>query len=471
MRSPADAEPELDNIGENIAPTRSMRMRTIAARISRLRDPVSLISIRGVVSSTKSTTISAQGLTAFVRLGDLVTIKTRRGDAIAQVAGVSEAGADLVPFATSMVPNIGDPVELRGPLQVRPHPSWKGRSLNALALPIDGQGPARLGPVAVDLVGKAPPALHRRKISEPWPTGVAVIDLFTPLCAGQRIGIFAGSGVGKSTLLAMMARAPKAKTIVVCLVGERGREVREFLEDTLGEVRREAVCVVATSDESPMMRRLAPRTAMSIAEYFRAAGEDVLLIVDSLTRFAHAEREFGLAAGELPVARGYPPSAFHEMAHLVERAGPGIEGQGSITLVAAVLVDADDHNDPVADSVRGLLDGHVVLDRDVAAAGRMPAVEIGLSISRLADRAVSPELYQSASALRKMVARFEQTKDLRMLGGHRPGTDPLLDQALTIVPKIYDLMQQSPGDRDSRSKIHQALALLRQPGTIPPSTL
>ena len=218
-----------------------------------------------------------------------------------------------------------------------------------------------------------------------FPTGVRVIDIFTPICFGQRLGVFAGSGVGKSTLLAMLAAADAFDTVVVALVGERGREVREFLEDTIGRTcMAKTVAVVATSDESAMMRRRAPDTAMRVAEHFRDQGDRVLLVLDSITRFAHALREVATGTGEPPVARGYPASVFTELPKLLERAGPGVEGRGSITAIISVLVDGDDHNDPVADSVRGILDGHVVLDRSIAEQGRYPPVNPLSSISRLA---------------------------------------------------------------------------------------
>jgi flagellum-specific ATP synthase len=276
-----------------------------------------------------------------------------------------------------------------------------------------------------------------------------VIDFFTPLCAGQRIGIFAGSGVGKSTLLAMLAGSSGFDSVVIALVGERGREVREFLDDALGENRKLAITVAATADESAMMRRLAPKTAMAIAEYLRDQGESVLLIVDSITRFAHAARDVALAAGEPAVARGYAPSVFSELPKLLERAGPGEVGGGSITGVFSVLVDGDDHNDPVADNIRGTLDGHIVLDRAIADQGRYPAVNVLSSVSRLAHHAWSKEQRALVMKLRAMIARFESSRDLRLMGGYHAGSDPVMDQAVMFAPKIYEAMNQSQGDAPS----------------------
>ncbi len=262
--------------------------------------------------------------------------------------------------------------------------------------------------------------MRRARVDRGLRTGVNVIDIFTPLCFGQRIGIFAGSGVGKSTLLAMMTRAGDFDTVVLALTGERGREVREMLEETMAGHLNKTVTVVATGDESPMMRRLAPNTATAIAEYFRDLGQNVLLIVDSVTRFAHAAREVAIAAEEPPVSRGYPPSVFSQLPRLLERAGPGItEAGGSITGIYSVLVDGDDHNDPVSDTIRGTLDGHIVLDRAIAAQGRFPAVDIPASVSRLAKHNWTPEQRKLAGQLRSMVARFEETRDLRAIGAYQ----------------------------------------------------
>jgi flagellum-specific ATP synthase len=289
-----------------------------------------------------------------------------------------------------------------------------------------------------------PNPLRRRRIETPLRTGVRAIDLFTPLCAGQRIGIFSGSGVGKSTLLSMLSRPLEIDTIVVALVGERGREVREFLEGMDPKARERTVAVVSTGDQSPSMRRLAPLTAMTIAEYFRDRGESVLLIVDSITRYAHAAREVSLAAGEPPVARGYTPSVFSDMPRLLERAGPGETERGCITGIFSVLVDGDDHNDPVADNIRGTLDGHIVLDRSIAEQGRYPAINPLLSISRLANLDWTKEQRELVLKLRCMLSTFEETRDLRLMGGYREGVDGELDKAVALMPKLIGALKQAP---------------------------
>jgi flagellum-specific ATP synthase len=303
--------------------------------------------------------------------------------------------------------------------------------------------------------------MRRARVQTPLTTGVRVIDLFTPICSGQRIGIFAGSGVGKSTLLSMLAGSRDFDTVVIALVGERSREVREFLDDALAINRPLTVAVVATGDEGPLMRRLAPKTAMSIAEYFRDRGESVLLIVDSITRFAHAARDVAMAAGELAVARGYTPSVFSELPKLLERAGPGEEGQGAITGIFSVLVDGDDHNDPVADAIRGTLDGHIVLDRAIGEQGRFPAVNVLTSISRLAQTAWTPEQSNLAGKLRALIARYEDTRDLRLMGGYRQGSDAELDQAVVLVPRIYEAITQSASSPPSKDAFRELTEFLQ----------
>ena len=333
--------------------------------------------------------------------------------------------------------------------------------MNALGEPIDDAGPLLPGAVRA-ATGEPPNALHRARIKTRVRTGVRAIDIFCPLCAGQRVGIFAGSGVGKSTLLAMLAGAAGFDSIVIALVGERGREVREFLEDALGANRERAVTVVSTGDESPMMRRMAPKTAMSIAETLRDSGERVLLIVDSVTRFAHAARDVAIASGEPAVARGYAPSVFSDLPQLLERAGPGPEGSGSITGIFAVLVDGDDHNDPVADAIRGTLDGHIVLDRRIAAQGRYPAIDLLGSLSRLAHEVWTPEQQTLVGKLREMIARFEDTRDLRAMGGYQPGNDAELDQAVVLVPRIYAALVQSPASGPSEDPFRDLAAMLQK---------
>ena len=402
-----------------------------------------LARVSGPVVEVSVSHYRVAGLSRFLKLGECVGVDVGDRVQIGEVVRIDDVSATLKPFDARSDAAIGARAFRAEALSLSPHPAWKGRVIDALGRPIDGAGELAIGPRSVPLDAPPPPPLRRGRVRAPLRTGVRVIDLFTPLCVGQRVGVFAGSGVGKSSLLAMLARATPIDTVVIALVGERGREVREFLDDTLSENRASVVAVVSTGDESPMMRRLAPRTAMAVAEYFRDMGESVLLIVDSVTRFAHAARDVALAAGEPAVARGYAPSVFSDLPRLLERAGPGVEGSGSITGVFSVLVDGDDHNDPVADAVRGALDGHIVLDREIADEGRYPAVNILSSVSRMANPLWRPEQRKVVGNLRSMIARYEETRELRLMGGYTAGADPVLDRAIKAAPRIYEAMNQS----------------------------
>jgi flagellum-specific ATP synthase len=346
--------------------------RPVGARSAAAAKTIPLTSVSGVVTEIAMSHYRVAGLSRFLRLGECVRVDVGDRFQLGEVVRIDDQSVTLKPFDSRCDAAIGARAYRAEALSLAPCPAWKGRAIDALGQPIDGAGELPVGDRVMPIDGEPPPALRRTRLRKPIKSGIRVVDFFTPLCAGQRIGIFAGSGVGKSTMLAMLARAPDFDTVVIALVGERGREVREFLDDALEGNRQTAIAVVSTGDESPMMRRLAPRTAMAVAEYFRDRGDQVLLIVDSVTRFAHAARDVALAAGEPAVARGYAPSVFSDLPRLLERAGPGLEDSGSITGVFSVLVDGDDHNDPVADSIRGTLDGHIVLDRAIADQGRFP---------------------------------------------------------------------------------------------------
>lgn len=420
-----------------------------------------LTRIGGTVTHVTPAYVQVSGLSRHLKLGDCIAFGDALAPPLGEVVRIDEDGATIKPFDANLKIGPGEVAWLHGNQSLRPDISWKGRVLNALGAPIDGQGPLREGPRTYAFDAEPPAAMRRERVRVPLKSGVRVMDLFTPLCAGQRIGIFAGSGVGKSTLLSMLARSNGFDTVVLALVGERGREVREFLEDALAQNRSRAVTVVSTGDESPMMRRLAPKTALAIAEFFRDRGDSVLLIVDSVTRFAHATREVSLAAGEAPVARGYTPSVFSELPKLLERAGPGTEGTGSITGVFSVLVDGDDHNDPIADSIRGTLDGHIVLDRKIADQGRYPAVNVLTSVSRLANTVWSAEQRKLVMMLRAMISHYEDTRDLRLMGGYQKGADAELDKAIDIVPKLYETMKQTltdPPSNDPFQEVARALS-------------
>ena len=418
------------------------------------------VRVGGVVTEVTPAYCRVSGLSQFVRLRECVYLDGDRPQ-LGEVVRIDENGATVKAFDPVFDVGLGTPAWKHGFVTIRPHSSWKGRILNALGTPIDDGPPLALGDQIVSVEREPPSPMRRQRVKSQVKTGVRVIDLFTPLCAGQRVGIFAGSGVGKSTLLGMLAGARGFDTAIVALVGERGREVREFLEDSLSANRQRAIAVISTGDESPMMRRLAPKMAMCLAEYFRDQGETVLLIVNSVTRFAYAAREVALAAGEPPVARGYAPSVFSDLPKLLERAGPGEEGAGSITGVFAVLVEGDDHNEPVADAIRGTLDGHIVLDRATADQGRYPAVNILTSVSRLANQVWSPEERTLIMKLKALISRFEETRDLRLMGGYHGGTDPELDRAIELVPRIFEVMKQSPSDAPSLNAFQEIATALK----------
>jgi type III secretion protein N (ATPase) len=381
-----------------------------------------------------------------VRVGDVVTVKRRGEPLTCEVVGFDRGEAVAMPLGALSGVGPDDEVEATGGgFQVRASDALLGRVVDGLGRPLDGGAPIASG--AIVPVDRAPEAaLDRRPVSRPLATGVRVLDGLLTLGEGQRVGLFAGSGVGKSTLLGAIARGTEADVVVVALVGERGREVGEFLEHALGaEGRARSVVVVATSDVAALERLRAAQVATAYAEHFRDQGKRVMLLVDSVTRFARAQREVGLAAGEPPARRGYPPSVFAMLPRLLERSGQG--KVGSITAIYTVLVEGGDMDEPIADEVRGILDGHVVLDRTLAARGRYPAVEPTASLSRVMDAVVTPEHKDAARKLRALVGHYEAKRDLVMLGAYAKGSDKELDDAIARMPKIEQFLRQSPHDR------------------------
>lgn len=425
----------------------SRKLSQLAGLVGRYAHPDYSVTHGGHVETIAAGHYTVSGLSRHVRLGEFVAHRSLSGIHLGEVIRVEPEAVYVCPIEPGEPIGIHDTVIRKGAFRVAPDESWCGRTINALGEPIDGRGPLTPGHVRRPISNTAPPSMTRKRVEQGFKTGVRAIDIFSPLCYGQRLGIFAGSGVGKSTLLSMLARADAFDKVVIALVGERGREVREFIEDTLGEHMAKSIAVVATSDESPMLRKMAPLSAVTIAEHFRDQGDNVLMIVDSITRFAHAIREVAVAAGEPPIARGYPASVFTELPRLLERAGPGPETAGTITAIISILVDGDNHNDPIADSTRGILDGHIVLERSLAEEGRYPPVNPLASISRLARKAWTPDQEKLVRRLKTLIHRFEETRDLRLIGGYRPGSDPDLDMAIKQVPIIYEVLRQSPGDK------------------------
>ena len=399
------------------------------------------MSRTGKIENIVGMSIEASGGRAAI--GDICRIYSNEsgGQVPAEVVGFKNDHILLMPYANMSGISAGNFVRNTGKRLTLPvGPFLRGRVINALGQPIDGLEPFGRGDTfSVDSTYINP--MTRPPIRERMEFGVKAIDSLLTIGKGQRIGIFAGSGVGKSTLLGMIAKNVKADINVIALVGERGREVLEFMQKDLGEEgMRRSVLVVATSDQPAMLRMKCPSVATSIAEYFRDQGYDVLLMMDSLTRFAMAQREIGLAIGEPPVARGYTPSMYAEMPKLLERSGKF--EKGSITGVYTVLVEGDDTNEPIADTVRGILDGHIVLSRQLANANHFPAIDVGASISRLMVEIVSPEHRQLAGKLRDIMGVYEKNADLVSIGAYKAGTNPKLDHALKKIDAINQFLMQ-----------------------------
>jgi flagellum-specific ATP synthase len=435
-------------------------------------------TVSGAVSGVSALVVELRGLTRHLAIGDRLMLRSRDGnDTQAEIIGVRDGALQAAPFGTTA--GLGEgalawaPVLPRTPsttsqadptcfqASLSPSAAWLGRVIDPLGQPLDGRGPLPRG--SPRPVRAAPPAAaSRARLGPPIDLGVRVLNCFATCRTGQRLGLFAGSGVGKSTLLAMLARNTECDMVVLALVGERGREVREFMEDDLGEDGlSRAIVVVATGDAPPLMRREAAYAALTIAEHFRDQGKSVLLLMDSVTRFCLALRELGLAAGEPPATRGYPPSVFAELPRLLERAGPGPVlpdgGAGQITALFTVLVEGGDHDEPVADAVRGILDGHVVMERRIGEAGRYPAVDVLRSLSRAASSILTPPQTAMLRQARAHLSLHADMADMVRLGAYRAGTDPAVDAAMRVVPRIEAMLTQ---DRHDATSIEASFAAL-----------
>ena len=382
-----------------------------------------------------------------------------------EVIGFSGDRALALPFGTLDGVRRGCPAQVRPEAGgVRPTDAWLGRVMDALGRPVDGLGALPQGPALYPFRADPPPAHARRRVGEPLDLGVRAINTFLTTCRGQRMGIFAGSGVGKSVLLSMLARYTGADVAVIGLVGERGREVQEFLQDDLGpQGLARSVVVVATSDEPALMRRNAAYLTLSIAEHFRDQGASVLCMIDSITRFAMAQRDIGLAAGEPPTAKGYTPTVFNELPRLLERAGPGT-GEGAITGLFTVLVEGDDHNEPVADAVRGILDGHIVMERGIAERGRYPAINVLKSVSRTMPRACDPAYWPVVRRARQVLATYSDMEELIRLGAYRQGSSPEVDEAIALMPQLDAFLGQAKDEATPIPEAYQRLAGIVGPG-------
>ena len=431
-------------------------------------EAVSPLTRFGRVARIEGLGVEITGALGAVRLGGQVHISSGNNKTIScEVVGFRDGRALVMPLGPLEGIALGARADFEDrPAAIRPSAAWLGRVIDGFGHAMDGKGPLPQGPKPYPLKAAPPLATRRARVGGKLDLGVRAMNAFTTCCAGQRMGIFAGSGVGKSTLLAMLARNTNADAIVIGLIGERGREVKEFIEDDLGEAGlARSVVVAATSDEAPLVRRQAAYVAMAVAEKLRDDGLNVLLLMDSVTRFAMAQREIGLSAGEPPASKGYTPTVFAELPRLLERAGPGMEegvnGKlGSITGLFTVLVEGDDHNEPVSDAVRGILDGHIVLERAIAERGRFPAINILKSVSRAMPGCNTPEEQGLVQKARGPMTVYEDMAELIRLGAYKAGTNPEVDHAVKLYPQLEAFLTQRKDERSDLADGYRSLSAI-----------
>jgi flagellum-specific ATP synthase len=432
----------------------------------------------GRVRSVQGLLVEIAGLAGVMSVGSRVRIEEGlQGGILCEVVGFRNGRALALPFGQLEGVRMGAKavIEPAAPA-VQPSNAWLGRIVNAHGEPIDGKGPLLPGPDSYPLRASPPPAHKRSRVGGPIDLGVRALNSFITCCKGQRMGIFAGSGVGKSVLLSMLAQYTRCDVSVIGLIGERGREVQEFIEDNLGaEGLARSILVVATSDEAALMRRQAAYLTMSLSEYFRDQGNEVLCMIDSVTRFAMSQREIGLSGGEPPTTKGYTPTVFSELPRLLERAGPGT-GKGSITGLFTVLVEGDDHNEPIADAVRSILDGHIVMERAIAERGRYPAINVLKSISRTMPDCLEEDQSDLVSRARRLMATYSEMEELIRLGAYRQGSNPDVDKAIAYQPLLDAYLSQTKAEQVTIEAGFEELARIlngepseNQPSEIEPS--
>ncbi|MCL2470034.1 MAG: flagellar protein export ATPase FliI [Alphaproteobacteria bacterium] len=426
-------------------------------------ESLSEVRIFGRVAAVQGLLIEIAGVEHHVSVGGRCEVTARDGRRVlCEVVGFRHNHALLLPFQPLEGVGLGSKaLVVESQPSIAPTSAWLGRVINALGMPIDGKGPLPVGDRNQPIRAAPPPAHKRGRVAGKLDMGVRAINTFLTCCKGQRMGIFAGSGVGKSVLMSMVSRYTAADVSVIGLIGERGREVQEFIHDDLGvEGLARSVVVVATSDEAPLMRRQAAYMTLAVAEYFRDEGKRVLCLMDSVTRFAMSQREIGLAAGEPPTTKGYPPTTFAELPKLLERAGPGMEDQGSITGLFTVLVDGDDHNEPIADATRGILDGHIVLERAIAERGRFPAINILRSISRTMPACNTQAENDLVNTARRYLAAYENMAEMIRLGAYRKGSNKEVDEAMEYYGPLENFLSQDKNERDDLTHGYKELAAI-----------
>lgn len=415
----------------------------------------------GRVTAVLGLLVEVGGIEKELSVGGRCVVEARDGRRVpCEVVGFRQSRALLMPYGTLDGVGLGCRALVSdGQPSVFPTDAWLGRVVNALGEPVDGKGPLPKGTSGVPIRNNPPPAHARQRVGQKLDLGIRAVNTFLTCCRGQRMGIFAGSGVGKSSVMSMLARFSAAEVAVIGLIGERGRELQEFITEDLGEEGlSRSIVVCATSDEPPLMRRQAAYMTLAISEFFRDQGRDVLCMMDSVTRFAMAQREIGLSAGEPPTTKGYPPTVFAELPRLLERAGPGVGGSGSITGLFTVLVEGDDHNEPIADAVRGILDGHIVLERQIGERGRYPAINILRSVSRTMPGCNSEKENQLVGAARQLLASYDNMSEMIRLGAYRRGTDQQVDLAIHYQPALEAFLKQGKREQADLSTGYAQLA-------------
>ncbi|MFS2014874.1 flagellar protein export ATPase FliI [Azospirillum sp. CT11-132] len=399
----------------------------------------------GRVTAVSGLMVEVGGIEKELSVGGRCIVETRDRRRIpCEVVGFRQGRALAMPFGALDGVGLGCRALVAGDqAMIYPTDAWLGRVVNALGEPVDGKGPLPKGPQGTPIRNNPPNAHSRARVGGKLDLGIRAINAFLTCCRGQRMGIFAGSGVGKSSVMSMLARFSAAEVAVIGLIGERGRELQEFITEDLGEEGlARSVVVCATSDEAPLMRKQAAYMTLAVAEHFRDQGRDVLCMMDSVTRFAMAQREIGLSAGEPPTTKGYPPTVFAELPRLLERAGPGVVGAGTITGLFTVLVDGDDHNEPIADAVRGILDGHIVMERKIGERGRYPAINILRSVSRTMPGCNTANENELVGYARRLLSSYDNMEEMIRLGAYRRGTDPQVDEAIHYQPALEAFLKQ-----------------------------
>ncbi len=436
-------------------------MLTDADRLIAQIDAVPAQRVYGRVTGVQGLLVEVAGVERHLSVGGRCYVIARgKKRILTEVVGFHNDKALMLPFGPLEGVGLGCEVEIaESQPTIAPTMAWLGRVINALGEPVDGKGPLPTGDILQPVKNPPPSAHTRKRVQGKLDLGVRALNTFTTCCRGQRLGIFAGSGVGKSVLMSMVAKYTSADVSVIGLIGERGRELQEFIHDDLGEEGlARSVVVVATSDEAPLMRRQAAYMTLAVAEYFRDQKRDVLCMMDSVTRFAMAQREIGLAAGEPPTTKGYPPTTFAELPKLLERAGPGTVDQGTITGLFTVLVDGDDHNEPIADAARGILDGHIVLERAIAERGRFPAVNVLRSISRTMPACNNDKENELVGQARRYLAAYDNMAELIRLGAYRKGSNAEVDEAILLNEPLEEFLRQKKNERSDLADGYKKLA-------------